>query len=49
LHIAVFIDGEKIKLSHVVEKIFKGSLEGAVKSLGKLKSDWKKIEIKIER
>jgi len=45
----VFIDGEKIKLSHVVEKIFKGNLERAVKSLGELKSDWKKIEIKIER
>lgn len=43
------VDGKEIPLNEFVERMMSGTITGAVSSLKGIKSDWKKIEIAIEK
>jgi hypothetical protein len=43
------VDGKEIPLNEFVERILNGTITGAVASLKGIKSEWKKIEIEIEK
>ncbi len=43
------VDGKEIPLNEFVERIMSGTITGAVTALKGIKSDWKKIEIAIEK
>ncbi|MGD0449800.1 MAG: hypothetical protein ABSA79_01940 [Candidatus Bathyarchaeia archaeon] len=43
------VDGKEIPLNEFVSNILSGTISGAVSSLKGIKTDWKKIEIEIEK
>ncbi len=43
------VDGKEIPLNEFVERMMSGTITGAVTALKGIKSDWKKIEIAIEK
>jgi hypothetical protein len=49
LSLKLKVDGKDIPLNEFVEKIMNGTITGAVSSLKGIKSDWKKIEIEIQK
>jgi len=49
LGMKLLVDGMEIPLNEFVEKIFNGTIVGAVTSLRGIKEDWKKIEIAISK
>lgn len=49
MDVKLLVDGEEIDLNEFVTKILSGTVVGAVTSLRGMKTDWKKIEIKLTR
>jgi hypothetical protein len=45
----LYLDGEEVPLNDFVEKFFAKVLEGAVDSLKRTDSEWKKLNISVER
>jgi hypothetical protein len=43
------VDGKEIPINHFVAELLSGSVTGAVTTLHGVGTDWKKIEVKIER
>jgi len=49
LSLKLKVDGKDIPLNDFVSNILNGTITGAVGSLKGIKTDWKKIEIEIEK
>jgi hypothetical protein len=49
LSLKLKVDGKEIPLNDFVSNILSGTITGAVGSLKGIKSEWKKIEIAIEK
>ena len=45
----LLVDGKEIDLNEFVNKMLSGTIVGAVTSLRDVKTDWKKIEIKVAK
>ncbi len=49
LSLKLKVDGKDIPLNEFVEKFMSGSITGSITSLKGIKTDWKKIEIEIQK
>jgi hypothetical protein len=49
LSLKLKVDGKEIPLNEFVSNILNGTITGAISSLKGIKTDWKKIEIEIEK
>jgi hypothetical protein len=49
LTVKLIVDGEETALNEFVQRIFAGTIVGAVTSLRGIKKDWKTIELKVTK
>ena len=49
MEMKLVIDGKEVPLNEFVNKIFTGTIVGAVTSLRGIREDWKKIEVEITK
>ena len=49
LDVKLLVDGKVVELNSFVEKIFGGTVVGAVTSLRGVAKDWKEIEVRVTK